>query len=110
MLKGLAVEQETRRFDEASKQTVLMRKKTDAVDYKYYTEANIMPIKLSDAFINKAISLVPELPDARFNRYVNDLKLSDLVDNSDDDDFMISPSYLQALCLENVDRSLKRVN
>ena len=77
LLKGLAVEQETRRFDEASKQTVLMRKKTDAVDYKYYTEANIMPIKLSDAFINKAISLVPELPDARFNRYVNDLKLSD---------------------------------
>ena len=77
LLKGLAVEQETRRFDETSKQTVLMRKKTDAVDYKYYTEANIMPIKLSDAFINKAISLVPELPDARFNRYVNDLKLSD---------------------------------
>ena len=77
LLKGLAVEQETRRFDETSKQTVLMRKKTDAVDYKYYTEANIMPIKLSDEFINKAISLVPELPDARFNRYVNDLKLSD---------------------------------
>ena len=54
-----------------------MRKKTDAVDYKYYTEANIMPIKLSDAFINKAINLVPELPDARFNRFVSELNLSE---------------------------------
>ena len=77
LLKGLEVEQETRRFDEASKQTVLMRKKTDAVDYKYYTEANIMPIKLSDAFINNAINLVPELPDARFNRFVSELNLSE---------------------------------
>ena len=77
LLKGLEVEQETRRFDEASKQTVLMRKKTDAVDYKYYTEANIMPIKLSETFINNAINLVPELPDARFNRFVNSLNLSE---------------------------------
>lgn len=77
LLKGLFVEQETRRFDETSKQTVLMRKKTDAVDYKYYTESNIMPIKLSDSFINEAILLVPELPDARFKRYIEQLKLSD---------------------------------
>jgi aspartyl-tRNA(Asn)/glutamyl-tRNA(Gln) amidotransferase subunit B len=77
LLKGLEVEQETRRFDEASKQTVLMRKKTDAVDYKYYTEANIMPIILSDAFIYKAINLVPELPDARFNRFGSELNLSE---------------------------------
>ena len=77
LLKGLNVEQETRRFDETTKQTVLMRKKTDAVDYKYYTEANIMPIKLSDKFIDDARSLVPELPDARFNRYISNLNLSE---------------------------------
>ena len=76
LLKGLEVEQETRRFDETSKQTVLMRKKTDAVDYKYFTEPNIMPIKLSDTFIKKAVELVPELPDARYNRYLDELKLS----------------------------------
>ena len=77
LLKGLCVEQETRRFDETSKQTVLMRKKTDAVDYKYYTESNIMPIRLSESFINDAISLVPELPDARFKRYIEVLNLSE---------------------------------
>lgn len=38
-----------------------------------------------------------------------DLKLSDLVDNSNDSEFTISPSYLQALCLENIDKSLKRI-
>ena len=76
LLKGLAVEQETRRFDETLKQTVLMRKKTDSVDYKYFTEPNIMPIKLSDKFINDAINLVPELPDVRLQRYLTDLKLS----------------------------------
>ena len=38
-----------------------------------------------------------------------DLKLSDLVENTNDDNFNISPSYLQALCLENVDKSLKTI-
>ena len=40
---------------------------------------------------------------------IYDLKLSDLVDNYNDDNFTISPSYLQALCLENIDKSLKKV-
>ena len=39
-----------------------------------------------------------------------DLKLSDLVKNSNEKDFTISPSYLQALCLENIDKSLKNIN
>ena len=38
-----------------------------------------------------------------------DLKLSDLVNNSDDINFTISPSYLQALCLENIDKALKTI-
>jgi hypothetical protein len=36
--------------------------------------------------------------------------LSDLVDNSDEEDWRISPSYLQALCLENIDKTLKKVD
>ena len=39
-----------------------------------------------------------------------DLKLCDLVMNSDEENFTISPSYLQALCLENIDKSLKKVD
>ena len=77
LLAGTPVEQETRRFDEMRKETVLMRKKTDAVDYKYFTEPNITPIKLSDEFIKNAIETCPELASSKRNRYINDLKLSE---------------------------------
>lgn len=77
LLAGMPVEQETRRFDEMRKETVLMRKKTDAVDYKYFTEPNITPIKLSDEFIRNAIETCPELASSKRNRYINDLKLSE---------------------------------
>ncbi|HBB05879.1 MAG TPA: Asp-tRNA(Asn)/Glu-tRNA(Gln) amidotransferase GatCAB subunit B, partial [Firmicutes bacterium] len=43
ILMGEKVRQETRRFDEATGKTILMRVKTDAVDYKYFPEPNITP-------------------------------------------------------------------
>ena len=66
---GGVIEQETRRFDEGSKETVLMRVKTDAVDYKYFTEPNIAPIKLSKEFIEDAIRTSPELAEVKLERY-----------------------------------------
>ncbi len=69
-LSGGKVQQETRRFDEATGKTVLMRIKTDAVDYKYFPEPNITPIKLSDAFVDDAISSCPELYDSKKERYL----------------------------------------
>ncbi len=77
LLAGMPVEQETRRFDEIRKETVLMRKKTDAVDYKYFTEPNITPIKLSKEFIENAINTCPELASSKKNRYMNELGLSE---------------------------------
>lgn len=71
LLSGGKVEQETRRFDESSGKTILMRKKTDAVDYKYFPEPNITPIRLSDEFVNEAISTCPELYDSKKNRYMS---------------------------------------
>lgn len=67
---GGEIEQETRRFDESKKETVLMRKKTDAVDYKYFTEPNIPPIHLSDEFIKSAIDNCPESADVKYKRYL----------------------------------------
>lgn len=69
ILSGESVVQETRRFDEGIKETVLMRLKTDAVDYKYFTEANITPIKLSKEFIEEAIKTSPELAEVKLERY-----------------------------------------
>ena len=71
LLSGVPVQQETRRFDEASGKTVLMRVKTDAVDYKYFPEPNIVPIRLSEEFVQKAIDTCPELYDAKKVRYVS---------------------------------------
>lgn len=66
---GGVIEQETRRFDETNKCTVLMRKKNNAVDYKYFTEPNIPPIRLSDEFVKEAIETCPELAHKKVARY-----------------------------------------
>lgn len=59
---GGHVEQETRRFDEQLQETVLMRKKTNAVDYKYFREPNLPPFDLSEKFIQDAIASMKKLP------------------------------------------------
>ena len=88
---GGSVKQETRRFDESSKKTVLMRTKTDDVDYKYFTEPNIPPIKLSKEFIENAINTSPELASSRFNKYqqfgLNEYDASLLVTNKETSDY-----------------------
>ena len=78
LLLGQEVEQETRRYDEAKKETVLMRKKTDAADYKYFTEPNIPPIKLSDEFVKDAIDTCPELYDQKLERFLNNYGLNEV--------------------------------
>lgn len=69
--EGKSIKQETRRFDEYKKQTVLMRVKTDDIDYRYFTEPNIVPIKLSKEFIQDAIKSSPELAEEKKNRYLS---------------------------------------
>lgn len=70
LLAGEKIRQETRRYDESKGATVLMRVKTDAVDYKYFPEPNLVPIRLSDAFVQDAIDTCPELYDSKFERYL----------------------------------------
>lgn len=74
---GEKVVQETRRYDDAKKETIRMRLKTDSVDYKYFPEANIIPIRLSDKFVADAIASCPELAESRKNRYINQYELND---------------------------------
>lgn len=87
LLSGSSVQQETRRFDEGKKETVLMRVKTDAVDYKYFVEPNIPPIQLSKEFIDNAINTSNELAEAKLVRYktlgLSDYDCSLLLSNKD---------------------------
>ena len=74
--KGEKVTQETRRFDEKTMSTVAMRLKESGVDYKYFPEPNIFPIRIDDAWIKEIRENMPELPDAKYKRYVDVLGLS----------------------------------
>jgi len=75
---GGKVLQETRRYDEGQKSTILMRMKTDAVDYKYFREGNILPITLTKSFIKKVLDRTPESPDTKYDRYTKVFGLSHL--------------------------------
>ena len=75
--EGKPIIQETRRYDDKKNETISMRVKTDAVDYKYYPETNITPIKLSDEFIKNAIDTCPELAESKKDRYVKEHGLND---------------------------------
>jgi len=70
ILSGGKVIQETRRYDDETKETVLMRVKSNAVDYKYFVEPNIVPIVLSEQFIKDAIVTSSELASSKFERYL----------------------------------------
>ncbi len=76
LLLGKKVQSETRRYDEIKKETALMRVKSIDSDYKYFTEPNIAPIKLSEDFIKAAIDSSSELAEQKYERYLK-LGLSD---------------------------------
>lgn len=68
--------QATYRFDPDLGSTVLMRKKEQADDYRYFEEPDLVPIILTDAYIEEIKKNLPELPLQRERRYVKDLELS----------------------------------
>ena len=69
--------QETRQYDDKNKKTKTIRLKIDTIDYKYFTEPNIVPIKLSKEFINAAIKNSNELSIDKRKRYSEKYKLND---------------------------------
>ena len=75
--EGGTLEQETRRYDEKSKKTILMRVKSDADDYRFLPDPDIVPLTISDEWIERIRQEIPELPDERRERYVKELELSE---------------------------------
>ncbi len=71
ILNGKEVKKETRRYSEEKRFTVMMRVKEDSIDYKYFTDPDIVPIRLSKEFISDAINSSPELADSKVERYVS---------------------------------------
>jgi len=65
----------TYRFDVDKKETILMRQKEEADDYRYFPEPDLPPIILSEAYIESIRATLPELPAQRFKRYVSEYLL-----------------------------------
>lgn len=74
---GGEVDQETRGWDDDKGTSVTQRSKEDAMDYRYFPEPDLLPLELSDEFIEAARSTLPELPIEKRIKYINEYKLSD---------------------------------
>lgn len=73
---GGTIEQETRLFDPLKGETRVMRKKEFAHDYRYFPEPDLLPLELSDDFIEEIRGEMVELPDAKKARFIKELGLT----------------------------------
>jgi len=89
---GGTVEQETLRWDEVSGKTFSMRDKEDAEDYRYFPDPDLVAIKLSEEYIENIKNSLPELPESRKQRYLEEYKLS-----QKDANIITSSKYLSDL-------------
>lgn len=72
---GGVIDQETRRYDESTKKTILMRVKEGSDDYRYFPEPDLVELYIDDEWKNRIRASIPELPDARRKRYIDELGL-----------------------------------
>ncbi len=74
--EGKQVDQETRLFDTKKNETRSMRSKEDAHDYRYFPDPDLLPLEISDEFIERIKNEIPELPDEKKKRFIEKFKLS----------------------------------
>jgi len=74
---GGKVTQETRLFNGDTKESRSLRSKEEANDYRYFPCPDLLPVVIEDAYIEEIRKSLPELPDARYKRFVKQYGLSD---------------------------------
>ena len=72
---GGIITQETLRWDDVSGKTFSMRDKEDAQDYRYFPEPDLAMIRISDEYVQKISKTLPEMPEKRKARYIEELGL-----------------------------------
>ena len=85
---GNKITQETLRWDDISGKTFPMRDKEDAQDYRYFPDPDLVAIKLSDEYIENIRKGLPELPEIKKARYIQEFELSEKAAN-----FVTSSKY-----------------
>ena len=74
--EGKKIDQETRLFDTKKNETRQMRSKEDAHDYRYFPDPDLPPLKFNQSFVDGIKKKLPELPDDKKERLMNNYKLS----------------------------------
>ena len=74
---GGSVDQETRLYDPDKNETRSMRSKEEAHDYRYFPDPDLLPLEIEQAWVDDLGAKLPELPDAKKTRFINDFGLSD---------------------------------
>ena len=73
---GGEVEQETRLFDADTGETRSMRSKEEAHDYRYFPDPDLLPLDITQDYVDSINAALPELPDAKMARFIDDYGLS----------------------------------
>ena len=74
---GGTINQESRQFDAVAGETKFMREKESEHEYRYFPEPDLLPLVVSDEFVNAIRKSMPELPDAKKKRFMNELGLNE---------------------------------
>ncbi len=74
---GKRVVQETRLYDSKTGETRPMRSKEFANDYRYFPEPDLLPVLIDDKFINSIKDQMPELPESKIERFIEDYQLTE---------------------------------
>ena len=74
---GKRVVQETRLYDSKTGETRPMRSKEFATDYRYFPEPDLLPVLIDDKFINSIKDQMPELPESKIKRFIEDYQLTE---------------------------------
>jgi aspartyl-tRNA(Asn)/glutamyl-tRNA(Gln) amidotransferase subunit B len=73
---GGAIEQETRLFDPGKGETRSMRSKEEAHDYRYFPDPDLLPLEVTQSYVDELKTHLPELPDGKKARFIRDFGLS----------------------------------
>ncbi len=74
---GGEVVQETRLYDPDKGETRSMRSKEEAMDYRYFPDPDLLPVEITTEMLERGRQSLPELPDAKKQRFISDFKLSE---------------------------------
>ena len=98
---GGEIQQETRRWDDVKLKNTVMRTKEDAQDYRYFPDPDLIAVEIDDEWMHKIESEIPELPIARYERYLNEYGMTAMEARQ------ISDSFAKAELLDAAAKQVK---